>query len=123
MRKSSLSIVFCSEILSRRQALFNNWLPLFVVATFLMAPVPNAVCGKIAGRSDYMDDEATSAALDFGRFLTGFLLLSGLAVPVMLAHVGSITTAAAIMSILGGALIYGSIIVYGQFFSVASDDF
>lgn len=88
-----------------------------------MAPIPNAVCGKIAGRSDYMDDEATSAALDFGKFLTGFLLLSGIGVPVMLAHVHSITTSAAVMSVIGGGLIYGSIIVYGQFFSNPAEDF
>ncbi|RYF00045.1 MAG: hypothetical protein EOO77_34635 [Oxalobacteraceae bacterium] len=89
----------------------------------MMAPIPNAVCGKIAGRSDYMDDEATSAALDFGRFSTGFLLSSGIMIPSMLAHVNSITTSAAIMSVIGGGLIYGSIIVYGRFFSNPSDDF
>lgn len=104
------------------QALFNNWLPLLVVATFLLAPLPNLVCSKIAANDDYMDSDS-SASVDFGHFLTGFLVLTGLALPITLAHVGEIGSAACVMSISGGLLIYGSIIVYGRFFSGTGDDF
>lgn len=93
-----------------------------VVATFLLAPLPNVICGKIAQSTDYMDDQ-TSASIDFGQFLTGFLVLSGFAMPIALAHVKVITDAACVMSIIGGVLIYGSIIVYGRFFNNVGDDF
>ncbi|KAH1414207.1 hypothetical protein KXX22_007307 [Aspergillus fumigatus] len=53
---------------------------------------------------------------DFGRFLTGFLVLMGVALPAVLAHSGAIQIPAMIMSILGGLLIYGTIISFSMFF-------
>ena len=102
-------------------ALFNNWLPLLVVATYLVAPLPNIVCGRIAQSGDYLSEEPSGAAVDFGRFLTGVLCLTGLSLPIMLYHVGEITQAAMVMSILGGLLIYGSIIAYSSFFAPRDD--
>lgn len=49
-----------------------------------------------------------SAYIDFGNFLTGALVTTGIAVPVLLAHTGIITIAAAGMSLAGGLLIYGT---------------
>lgn len=73
--------------------------------------------------------------MDFGRFLTGFLVLMGIgrvaslircvfgaltlvctALPTVLAHCGYIGYPAMIMSILGGLLIYGTIISFSTFF-------
>lgn len=93
-----------------------------MVVTFLLAPVPNAVSAKIAGASDYMDGSETGAAVDFGHFLTGFLITTGLALPLMLTHVGLIETGAGIMSICGGVLVYGSIVTYTRFFGTTNDD-
>jgi hypothetical protein len=61
-------------------------------------------------------DSSGSAVADFGRFLTGFLVLMGVALPAVLAHSGAIQVPAMIMSILGGLLIYGTIISFSMFF-------
>ncbi|ORY85464.1 vacuolar protein sorting protein 55 [Protomyces lactucae-debilis] len=107
-------------------ALWDNWYPLFVVATYLCAPLPNAIAAKVAesdafGGGGGYGDEGSSAAVDFGKFLTGILLVTGMALPVMLYHTGEINQAAMIMSICGGGLIYGSIIAYTSFFSPRED--
>ena len=53
--------------------------------------------------------------------MTGFLVVQGVALPILLAHSGQIESAAAAMSIVGGALIYGTIITFGRFFREESD--
>ena len=80
-----------------------------------------------------MDSSGNSVA-DFGRFLTGFLVLMGIgelsclthaidieanlfpALPAVLAHSGAIEIPAMVMSIIGGLLIYGTIISFSMFF-------
>ncbi|KAF1827267.1 vacuolar protein sorting 55 superfamily [Dissoconium aciculare CBS 342.82] len=110
-----LAIGFLLVILSA--ALFEgNYLTLLVVATYVLAPVPNWICGKAQARDDFMDNNGSNSIVELGRFLTGFLVLMGIALPVVLAHCDQITTAAMAMSISGGLLIYGTIIAFGLFF-------
>ncbi|KAJ2719255.1 Vacuolar protein sorting-associated protein 55 [Coemansia sp. Benny D115] len=101
-----LSILSC--------ALYGNWWPLVVVFTYAIAPLPNAVFGGYVS-SDPLADVSSSVA-DFGRFLTSILVVSGFGLPVVLAHSGIITTAAMTMSVVGGILVYGTIIVYSTLF-------
>ncbi|KAI9934123.1 hypothetical protein ASPWEDRAFT_36139 [Aspergillus wentii DTO 134E9] len=108
-----LAIGFLLVILS--SALWHNFLPLVVVATYVVAPLPNWICSRCANPDDFMDNSG-NAAVDFGRFLTGFLVLMGIALPAVLAHSGAIEVPAMIMSILGGLLIYGTIISFSMFF-------
>lgn len=95
-------------------ALYENWLTLIVVAMFLLAPLPNSLCGHTTS-DDFMSD-APDLLADFGRFLTGFFLMSGVALPVVLAHVGLINTNAMLMSLAGGGIVYISLITFGTFF-------
>ncbi|EPS40678.1 hypothetical protein H072_5467 [Dactylellina haptotyla CBS 200.50] len=117
-----LAIGFLLVILS--SALYSQYSPLFVVATYLLAPLPNAICGRYASayNDDFMDSgSSASGILDLGRFLTGFLVLMGIALPAVLAHAGIIEYGAMIMSIIGGLLIYGTIIAFTMFFQEESD--
>jgi len=114
-----LAIGFLLVILS--SALWSNYLPLLVVATFVCAPLPNAIAGRCASPDDFTAEGSGQGALDFGRFATGFLVVMGIALPVMLAHTGLIVFPAMIMSITGGVLIYGTIITFTKFFR--EDDF
>uniref|UniRef100_A0A060T725 ARAD1B19602p n=1 Tax=Blastobotrys adeninivorans TaxID=409370 RepID=A0A060T725_BLAAD len=110
---SVLALGFLLIVLSC--ALFNNWLPLIVVALFLIAPLPNAICGRYGSGDDFMS-ENSNTVVDFGRFCTGFLVFSGLALPVVLGHNHLIGMAAMIMSLSGGLLVYLTIVTFGAFF-------
>lgn len=96
-------------------ALFHQYLPLLVVATYVLAPVPNWICGRCANPDDFVESSG-NAVVDFGRFCTGFFVLMGIALPALLAHSQIIVLPAMIMSIIGGLLIYGTIISFTMFF-------
>ena len=108
-----LAIGFLLVILS--SALYTNYLPLLVVATYVIAPLPNWICSRLSNPDDFMES-SSSAVIDFGRFMTGFLVVMGVALPVLLAHCNLIVPPAMIMSIIGGLLIYGTIISFTMFF-------
>jgi len=108
-----LAIGFLLVILSA--ALYKNYLTLLVVLTYVLAPVPNWLCGRAATHDDFMDGGGTGV-IDLGRFLTGFFVVMGIALPAMFTHCGYITPAAMVMSIIGGLLIYGTIISFTMFF-------
>lgn len=111
-----LALGFLLVILSC--ALFKAYHPLIVVATFVLAPLPNWICGRCSNPDDFVDSSAGggNAIVDFGRFCTGFLVTMGVVLPVILAHSHIITFTAMIMSTVGGVLIYGTIISFGLFF-------
>jgi hypothetical protein len=66
-------------------------------------------------------ESSGSAIVDFGRFMTGFLVVMGVALPVLLAHCELIKVPAMAMSIAGGLLIYGTIISFTMFFQEESE--
>ncbi|CAG8433210.1 522_t:CDS:10 [Ambispora gerdemannii] len=99
-----LAVGFLLAILSC--ALNNKWWPLFVVATFVIAPLPNWIFGGCSNGDDFYSENSSSLK-DFGQFLTGILIVTGFALPFTLAHAG-ITYAAMAMSIGGGILVYST---------------
>ena len=70
-----LAIGFLLVILS--SALWKNYLPLLVVATYVIAPVPNWLCSRAADHDDFMESGG-SGIVDLGRFLTGFFVVMGI---------------------------------------------
>jgi hypothetical protein len=70
-----LAIGFLLVILSC--ALWKAYYPLLVVATFVLAPVPNWVCGRFSNPDDF-SDSGGSAVLDLGKFLTGMFVVMGI---------------------------------------------
>ncbi|KAK1243850.1 hypothetical protein MKX08_001988 [Trichoderma sp. CBMAI-0020] len=108
-----LAVGFLLVILSC--ALYKVYYPLFVVATYVLAPLPNWICGRCANPDDFVESGG-AAILDVGRFFTGFFVVMGIALPAVLAHSDLIRVEAMIMSITGGLLIYGTIISFGMFF-------
>lgn len=88
-------------------ALYANWLPLLNALTFVLAPLPNSICSRCAGADDFSADY-NSAYVDLGNWLTSAMVVMGFAMPITLAHAGAITDMAGVMSIAGGALVYGT---------------
>jgi hypothetical protein len=115
--------------------LWHNYLPLLVVATYVIAPIPNWICSRAQSSDDFMDG-GSNAVVELGRFITGFLVVMGVgmlslrnietsfpnaytsatALPIVLAHTGQINVPAAAMSIAGGLLIYTTIISFSLSF-------
>ncbi|KAK4168945.1 vacuolar protein sorting 55 [Cladorrhinum sp. PSN259] len=108
-----LAVGFLLVILSC--ALWKAYYPLLVVATYVLAPVPNWICSLCANPDDFVEGSG-AAILDLGRFCTGFLVVMGVALPVLLAHSGIIAYPAMVMCVIGGLLIYGTIISFATFF-------
>ncbi len=70
-----LAVGFLLVILSC--ALWKAYYPLLVVATYVLAPIPNWVCGRCANPDDFGTDGSGNALIDFGKFVTGFLVVMG----------------------------------------------
>lgn len=70
-----LAVGFLLVILSC--ALYKVYLPLLVVATYVLAPLPNWICSRCANPDDFVESSG-NAVLDLGRFCTGFLVVMGI---------------------------------------------
>jgi len=116
-----LAVGFLMIILSC--ALWQNWLPLLVALTFVLAPLPNALfshCGSDEFAASYGEG---SGPLDLGRFITSIVVVSGFALPIILAHSEVIDPKACVMSIIGGGLVYGTILAYSAAFSQEDSEY
>lgn len=69
-----LAVGFLLVILSC--ALWKVYYPLLVVATYVLAPLPNWICGRCSNPDDFVESSG-NAVLDLGRFCTGFLVVMG----------------------------------------------
>ncbi|KZV78366.1 vacuolar protein sorting 55 [Exidia glandulosa HHB12029] len=115
-----LAVGFLLIILSC--ALWANWLPLIVALLFVLAPLPNALFAH-CGHDDLSSDYEGNPAVDLGRFITAFIVVTGFALPIVLAHSEVIKPTASLMSVVGGGLVYGTIMAYSQVFKQDSDEF
>jgi hypothetical protein len=61
--------------------------------------------------------------MDFGRFVTAIIVVTGFAFPLILAHADVIKTEACAMSIVGGGLVYGTILAYSAVFKRDASEF
>ncbi len=145
-----LAVGFLLLILSC--ALWNNWLPILVgmclhddktssgslfscssrsisahlgpALIFFSAPFPNALAAAGVRSSDFSAEyDNSSPIIDFGRFMTSIMVVTGFALPIVLAHAQVIHPVASVMSIAGGGLVYGAITAYSAVFKQDSDEF
>jgi len=105
-----LAVGFLMIILSC--ALYSNWLPLLVALTFVLAPLPNALFSHCGGDDFSTDYGEGSSPVDLGRFITAFIVVTGFSLPLVLAHSEIIRSGASVMSLIGGGLVYGTILAY-----------
>ncbi|QRW27623.1 vacuolar protein sorting 55 superfamily protein [Rhizoctonia solani] len=113
-----LAVGFLLIILSC--ALWNNWLPL--LRYYSSCPLPNAIFSH-CGSEDFTDYDGNNAAVDIGRFLTSIIVITAFALPLVLAHADVIKPTACGMAIVGGALVYGTILSYTAVFKTGEDEF
>ena len=70
-----LAVGFLLVILSC--ALWKVYYPLLVVGTYVLAPLPDWICARLANPDDFVADSGGAAVLDLGRFCTAFLVVMG----------------------------------------------
>jgi len=116
-----LAVGFLLIILSC--ALWANWLPLLVALTFVLAPLPNALFAHCGGDDFSTTGDEGSGAVDLGRFITSIVVVTGFALPLVLAHSDVIRPGACVMSIVGGGLVYGTILAYSAVFRQGDSDY
>lgn len=115
-----LAVGFLLIILSC--ALWQNWLPLLVgvssyftfsttltneslALTFVLAPLPNALFAHCGGDDFSAAVDEGSGPVDLGRFITSIVVVTGFALPLVLAHSNVIHVGACAMSIIGGGCV------------------
>ncbi|KAG4106653.1 vacuolar protein sorting 55 [Neocallimastix lanati (nom. inval.)] len=98
-------------------AIESNWWSLFVVLTYAVAPIPNIICSNLS----YNDGFDDSSSNEVGFFFTSIFIVTGFGIPAVLTHIGVITHFSASLSIIGGLMVYGTIIGYRYFFSRGND--
>ncbi|KAG7663457.1 uncharacterized protein J8A68_003004 [[Candida] subhashii] len=113
-------------------ALFNNYKPLWVILIFLLAPLPNIFADTVESNRDsfltFNDHENGSSTplQEFCKYITGFLIVSGIALPITFYHTRLIELGSMIMSMIGGLIVYSDIVLFIWFFSheeEENDDF
>lgn len=109
-------------------ALYGNWMPVIDGFIFGIAYLPYLFTHTGADLDyqtglDDIDDISTSSASDFGKWITSFLVFSGIAFPIILSRNNLLPILACIFSILGGLFIYSTIVIFTTFFDkINSDD-
>ncbi|KAG7763556.1 hypothetical protein KL946_003657 [Ogataea haglerorum] len=119
-----IAIGFLNIVLSC--ALYDNWLPLIDVAIFLIAPLPNALGQSLSSayEADFLSDSHEEMPIkEFFKFITGFFVISGIIFPIILFHCHLITHWSLILSVVGGFIIYLSIVLFIVGFKEEPDEY
>lgn len=107
----------------------------------MLAPLPNWLFSQCGG-DDFTTDYEGSGPVDLGRFITAIIVVTGLALPLVLAHSEVIRPGACAMSIVGGScvnthllrcscisnhrtprLVYGTILAYSAAFKQEESEY
>jgi len=110
-----------------RNPIPNNWWPLFGVFCYILAPIPSAVGGiatkRLGGSTSPVFNSTDNRHLfwvDLGLFVSTFLLISGLALPIVFFHSAVIDLVAMVLSECGGIIVYVTISSFIYFFLTPS---
>jgi hypothetical protein len=122
-----LALGFLMIVLST--ALYGSWMPILDGLLFSLAHIPYLLT-NLGSSSEYQtgfDDISAftgNNVADFGKWISSFLVTSGIALPVVLCRSKVLTTIGSGLSIVGGLCIYITIILFTTFFDgfATSDD-
>ncbi|KAL6057271.1 Vacuolar protein sorting-associated protein 55 [Balamuthia mandrillaris] len=97
--------------------LWKNWYPIIVAVVFLLAPLPNIIFHACTEPDTMAFIEGPQKNWqDMGYFLTGFLLVFGIGLPLIFIHATIIEVLPMVLCLIGGLVTYSSIETYVQFF-------
>mmetsp|Transcript_65494 Transcript_65494/g.136441 ORF Transcript_65494/g.136441 Transcript_65494/m.136441 type:complete len:130 (-) Transcript_65494:256-645(-) len=93
-----LSILSC--VINTDKSIPANWTPMFVVATYAVAPFPIVILGK--------SQEGSQLAY-WAYFTTGWLLAVSFGIPIILAHSSQIAIGNCFLSLASSSTFYGTV--------------
>ncbi|CAI5760311.1 unnamed protein product [Candida verbasci] len=122
-----LSIGFLLVILA---GIYGNWFPIIIGIIFAIAHLPVAITKNLVSSNssdyDFNFDSTTSLnskfIIEIGQFITSFLLISGIYLPILLTHSKILTEFASALTIVGGLLIYGTVYSFSHYFDQVEDE-
>ncbi|CAN3357054.1 vacuolar protein sorting-associated protein 55 [Diutina catenulata] len=98
----------------------GNWMPIIDGILFGLCPLPRIIVRGQAGDYDFSFDPSTSsaasAAKEVAEFLSGLLMISALAMPIVLHHSDSLTTTSTWLTEIGGGFIYATVYTFTNYF-------
>lgn len=105
-------------------AIFGNWSVLIIGLTFACSYLPVIITNGLQSHGFYDDlmNESTNQVQDLGRFVTSFMTVSAIALPIILHHCHTLAYGAAVMTEIGGAMVMGTVVVFTRFFDGSDDD-
>lgn len=120
-----LSVGVLLVILSCTNLTENKFLPLLVILTYFIAPIPNFIARRLVGggsKGEFEDEEEVSTTREYGNFITGILFVTGIAIPLVLLHSDMINVLSTILSLIGGLMIFCSFLIYAKLFLNSNSD-
>ncbi|ORX55371.1 vacuolar protein sorting 55 [Piromyces finnis] len=119
-----LSVGVLLVILSCTNLNDSKFLPLLVILTYFIAPIPNFIAKKLSGGSkgEFEEDDEVSSTREYGYFITGILFVTGIAIPLVLLHSDMINLLSTILSLIGGLMIFCSFLIYTKLFLTSNHE-
>ncbi|EGV65227.1 hypothetical protein PSN45_002633 [Yamadazyma tenuis] len=120
-----LSMGFLLVVLA---GIYGNWYPIINGIICAIAHLPVAITKALTSSNDYdfNFDPVTSSQGNFlkeaGQFVSAFLVVSGVFLPVLLHHSMILTKTAMVLTIVGGGLIYGTVYTFSTYFDEPEED-
>jgi len=103
----------------------GNWFPIIDGIIFAVAYLPIAITSQ-SFASDYdfnFDPQSSSSSIkEAAQFLSSFLVVSAIYLPIILHNSHYLTKTATILTIVGGSLIYGTVYTFVTYFDETSDE-
>ncbi|XP_065176285.1 leptin receptor gene-related protein-like [Sycon ciliatum] len=90
-------------------ALHKAWWPLFCIIPIVLSPLPTKMA---KGTSDSFSSGNSSVGYELAIFFTTGLIISGLAIPPILAHAGKIVWESVGLAIGGTVLGFLTVLIY-----------
>lgn len=119
---SVLALGFLLVVLAA--AIWSNWTPIFIAFIFAIAHLPTILTSSPYGYEDSLggfDDSTRNETADAGKFLEAFLLVSAFSLTFVLHHCHIFTEQATALTLIGGMLIYGTVVTFTSFFDGFGD--
>lgn len=107
--------------------IFSNWLSIVDGIIFAIAYIPVVVAKAAASLTDYdfnFDPLSSTLALavqELAQFLTAFLVVTGISIPMLLHHSKQLSSTALWLTLIGGLLIFATVYLFSEAFEVEED--